>query len=216
MHFTKGETMARMTVEQRRAALIDAAYEVIAESGVEGATTRRVCAHAEMPLASFHYAFESRMALLGAVIEQAVPRDLVVMIGEIQNEVPPGGMAGMRREMTDTLRNLGDLMLQDAGRLQATASLAIFAHNHPELRSAGRKMYSTATETVAQALEVAAAKHGTAWSIEPGELGTLLISATDAIKMAYLTTSDEKVARTVVDGVVTWMMTYAVDERADG
>ncbi|MFT4201755.1 TetR/AcrR family transcriptional regulator [Gordonia sp. (in: high G+C Gram-positive bacteria)] len=203
--------MARMTVEQRRAALVDAAYEVIGQHGVEGATTRKVCAQAQMPLASFHYAFESRMALLAAVIDQAVPRDLVVMIAEIRDDIPPAGLAGIEREVHDTLNNLCALMIQDASRLQAVASLAIYAHNHPELRAAGREMYTRATHTVAQTLHAAAEKQGTSWSIDVEELGTLLISATDAIKMAYLTTGDEGITRQVVDGAVRWMMTYAVE-----
>ena len=69
-----------MSVDQRREALIESAYRVIADHGVEGATTRRICAHAKMPLASFHYAFESRTALLAAVMDKAVPFDITLML----------------------------------------------------------------------------------------------------------------------------------------
>ena len=69
-----------MSVDQRRSALLESAYRVIADHGVEGATTRRICAHAGMPLASFHYAFESRTALLCAVMETAVPTDIERML----------------------------------------------------------------------------------------------------------------------------------------
>ena len=46
--------MARMTVGERREALIEAAHQVIADHGVEGATTRRESAQAQMPHASYH------------------------------------------------------------------------------------------------------------------------------------------------------------------
>ncbi|WP_188942013.1 TetR/AcrR family transcriptional regulator [Nakamurella endophytica] len=64
--------MARRTPAERRARLIDAAVRVIAAHGVEGATTRRIAAAAEMSLASLHYLFESKEALFFAIWEEQV------------------------------------------------------------------------------------------------------------------------------------------------
>lgn len=58
--------MARIPVEERREALIDAAFRVIGEQGLSRASTRAIVAEAGMSLASFHYAFESRDQLLEA------------------------------------------------------------------------------------------------------------------------------------------------------
>ena len=81
-----------MSVDDRRTALVESAYRVIADHGVEGATTRRICAHAGMPLASFHYAFESRTALLWAVMEKAVPEDVSLMLESL---LPVGGSSAV-------------------------------------------------------------------------------------------------------------------------
>ncbi|QKT06395.1 TetR family transcriptional regulator [Gordonia sp. X0973] len=205
--------MARMTVEQRREALIDAAYRVIADHGVEGATTRKICAQAQMPLASFHYAFESRMALLAAVIDQAVPRDLTSLVDEVR-EPADGlrGLAGVEREMSESLHNLYELMLVDPGRLQATVSLAIYAHNHPELQAVGRQMWDRLYALAANTLRSVAEMNGTRWTIDAEELGTLMIASTNAITMTWLTTADKTITRRVVDGTVRWMLSYAAED----
>lgn len=52
--------------------LVKAAVEVIAEHGVEGATTRRIAEAAGASLASLHYAFASKEALLFAIWEEQV------------------------------------------------------------------------------------------------------------------------------------------------
>lgn len=62
--------MARIPATERRVELIDAAVLVIAESGVDGATTRRIAERAGAPLATLHYCFASKELLFGAVYER--------------------------------------------------------------------------------------------------------------------------------------------------
>lgn len=62
----------RISAQQRRTLLVKAAVEVIAEHGVEGATTRRIAEAAGASLASLHYAFDSKEALLFAIWEEQV------------------------------------------------------------------------------------------------------------------------------------------------
>ncbi|RII78252.1 TetR family transcriptional regulator [Pseudomonas monteilii] len=61
--------MARLDADSRRQQLVDAAVKVIAEYGVSGATTRRIAAAADAPLASLHYAFHTKDDLFNAVFE---------------------------------------------------------------------------------------------------------------------------------------------------
>ncbi|MET9326626.1 TetR/AcrR family transcriptional regulator [Tsukamurella sp. NPDC003166] len=62
--------MARIPAAERRVELIDAAVLVIAENGVDGATTRRIADRAGAPLATLHYCFASKELLFGAVYER--------------------------------------------------------------------------------------------------------------------------------------------------
>src|SRR5690349_13291355 len=64
----KGErSMARIGAEERRQDFIEATIKVIAEHGVANATTRRIAAAADSPLASLHYVFHTKDELFCAV-----------------------------------------------------------------------------------------------------------------------------------------------------
>ena len=66
--------MTRIPAPERRAALARAARTVIARDGLQAATTRAIVAEADMPLASFHYAFASRDELLAELVRRVVGR----------------------------------------------------------------------------------------------------------------------------------------------
>ncbi|MGV9824047.1 TetR/AcrR family transcriptional regulator [Gordonia sp. NPDC003429] len=200
-----------MSVDERRAALIESAYRVIADHGVEGATTRRICAHAGMPLASFHYAFESRTALLSAVMETAVPRDIQHMLDIILDaqSTPPGeGAAAMRVDMFNIFDAFYTLLKADPGRLQATISLGIYAHNHPELHRVGRQMYENLYAVAAQGLKAAALHCGAEWMRPVDELGPVIIATTTSITLIYLSAPDDAVVATVIELAVNQLATY--------
>jgi len=60
----------RRSAEQRREQLLDAAVAVIAEHGLERATTRAITDRAGLALGAFHYVFDSKDELLEAVAER--------------------------------------------------------------------------------------------------------------------------------------------------
>ena len=64
--------MKRIPPAVRRELLLDAAFRVIARSGVQAATTRAICAEADMPLASFHYVFESQQELMRELVNRVI------------------------------------------------------------------------------------------------------------------------------------------------
>ncbi|MBC2659049.1 TetR/AcrR family transcriptional regulator [Pseudomonas sp. MSSRFD41] len=64
--------MARIGAEERRQDFIEAAVKVIAEHGVTNATTRRIAAAADSPLATLHYVFHTKDDLLYAVYESLI------------------------------------------------------------------------------------------------------------------------------------------------
>lgn len=64
--------MARMPLAERRQQLVDAAIAVMARDGVNKATTRSIVAEAGTSLSVFHYCFDSKEALLEAVIKTIV------------------------------------------------------------------------------------------------------------------------------------------------
>ncbi|MCH1882391.1 TetR family transcriptional regulator [Agrococcus sp. ARC_14] len=57
--------MARKPAEVRRKDLVEAGLRVIAREGMHAATVRAIVAEADVPLATFHYVFESRDEMIG-------------------------------------------------------------------------------------------------------------------------------------------------------
>ncbi len=203
----------RMSVEQRRSALIESAYRAIADHGVEGATTRRICAHAGMPLASFHYAFESRTALLCAVMEQAVPP---VDIERMLHSVMPAADFGPNPPDVDALKAnivrqfhaFVDLLKADPGRMQATIALGIYAHNHPELQQVGKVMYEQLYRVASFGLQETAELAGLTWTRPTEEIGPFIIAATNSITLIYLSTGDDKVVDSIITAVADQLVNY--------
>lgn len=64
--------MARIGAEERRQDFIEATIKVIAEHGIANATTRRIAAAADSPLASLHYVFHTKDELFYAVYESLI------------------------------------------------------------------------------------------------------------------------------------------------
>jgi AcrR family transcriptional regulator len=60
--------------ETRRQALVQSAFYEIAERGFEGLRTREVAAHAGVNVATLHYYFPTKEALIRAVLEEAMRR----------------------------------------------------------------------------------------------------------------------------------------------
>ena len=65
---------AAATREDRRQALIRAAYNEIAERGFEGLRTREVAAGVGLNIATLHYYFPTKEALIRGVVEHAMAR----------------------------------------------------------------------------------------------------------------------------------------------
>ncbi|HET7736018.1 MAG TPA: TetR family transcriptional regulator [Nocardioidaceae bacterium] len=60
--------MARMSADERRDLLVQAAIRVMTRDGVANATTRSIVAEADMPLGVFHYCFRSKEELIEQVM----------------------------------------------------------------------------------------------------------------------------------------------------
>ncbi|WP_239582547.1 TetR/AcrR family transcriptional regulator [Gordonia rubripertincta] len=212
----KGLTVVpRMSVEQRRSALIESAYRVIADHGVEGATTRRICAHAGMPLASFHYAFESRTALLCAVMEQAVPVDIERVLHMVlpaaeygDTEAEAFTLDVLRDNMERQFHRFHDLLKADPGRMQAGIALGIYAHNHPELQQVGHAMYDELYRIATAGLQIVADHAPVSFTRPVEELGPFVIAATNAITLTHLSTGDDKVINSIITAVADQLITY--------
>lgn len=94
--------MPRKSASDRRADFVAAAVVVIAEHGVDGATTRRIAEQANAPLASLHYVFHTKEDLFGAVCRELsrVLCDEVLVLDGGEGDLAEASSALLRRLMT--------------------------------------------------------------------------------------------------------------------
>ncbi|WP_223205743.1 TetR/AcrR family transcriptional regulator [Gordonia jinghuaiqii] len=203
----------RMPVERRRELLLDSAFRVIAHHGVDGATTRAVCAEAGVTLSTFHYVFASREDLLAAL----VARGTEIELAAVQTALADGaaefsaGRAGITSILQAALSAYLDGVEADPDREQAMISLNQYARQTDGLRDLGAQMYHRYYAAIADALDAAAAATGTAWDRPTTELAPLVIAATDGITLSYLNIRDRSVCETIAHATATMLSAHIAD-----
>jgi AcrR family transcriptional regulator len=89
--------------ERRREQLVEAAFQQIAERGFEGLRTRDIAARAGVNIATVHYYFPTKEALIGGVVERAMARFRTTL-------APHGSPAD---ELRNHLRAVRHLLLEE-------------------------------------------------------------------------------------------------------
>ena len=187
--------MTRIPVEDRRRALVAAAIRVIAADGMAAATTRAVAAEAGMSLASLHYVFGSRDALLEAVIEQVTTAEAraaeEVMALFIDQDAP----IDLSALLDSGIERFIDGLVAEPDNELALAELSIHARRAgmDDLVERQRQIY---LDAAARTLSAAAAQTGSAWSVPLAEVAMLLTTVLDGITYSWLSHRDEAAART--------------------
>jgi AcrR family transcriptional regulator len=109
---------ASETKQNRRQALVRAAYNQIAERGFEGLRTREVAAEVRLNIATLHYYFPTKEALIQGVVDYAVERFRSTLT---PHGSPADQLANHLRAVHDLLRDepqlggvMGELALRSA------------------------------------------------------------------------------------------------------
>ncbi|MFZ6047072.1 TetR/AcrR family transcriptional regulator [Pseudomonas sp. CR3202] len=135
--------MARVGADLRRQDFVKATVKVIAEHGVANATTRRIAAAADCPLASLHYVFRTKDELFYAVYES-----LFTLPQQSLDQVP----AGLTPSETaaEMLRQVVNWFSTNPDLARAQSELFFWTiRNQPEMAT---KIYSVGVEATEQAL----------------------------------------------------------------
>ncbi|MFW0796453.1 TetR family transcriptional regulator [Gordonia sp. CPCC 205515] len=202
--------MARMPVAKRRELLLEAAFRVISRHGVDGATTRAICAEAQMTLSTFHYVFDSRDDLLAALVQRGTDSELAVIAASLTDATAdrPSGADGLRNILRESLFGYLDGVIADPEREQAMISLNQYARQAKGLTQSGGEMYLRYYEAIAYGLALAAQMTAVEWDEPVDDLAPLVVAATDGITLAYLNTRDEKVCRRIAEAAVLMLLTH--------
>ncbi len=203
----------RMPVEERRELLLESAFRVIARRGVDGATTRAICAEAGVTLSTFHYVFATRDELLEALVERGTEKELTAVgaaLGEGAQDISPG-RAGVVAILQSAPSAYIDGVQADPDREQAMISLNQYARQTDGLSDLGAQMYLRYYEAIADALDGVAAATGTAWDRASADLAPLVLAATDGITLSFLNIRDRAICDLIADAVVANLSTHIAD-----
>ena len=185
--------MARMSSIDRRGEIVQAALRVIAEQGMQGATTRAIVAEAGMPLASFHYAFASRDEMMEELIAHVVETQSIAAFEAIRFS------GDIRSTIRDGLQAFFDTIVADTAEEQVLFELMLFALRTPGLEPLTKKQWKNYRDGATELLNAAAVNAGIEWSRPIAEVAQLLITITDGLTLAWLANRDLAAAATVMD-----------------
>jgi len=189
--------MTRMSASARRAALLQAAFRVIASEGMAGATTRAIVAEADMSLASFHYAFTSRDEMLHELIGHVIENQAVAAFESLRFG------ADIRTAVRDGLQAFLEVVIADPGHEQVMLELMQYALRTPDIAGLPREQYAGYRFAVAALLDTAAADTGVSWLLPVDDVARMVVAITDGITLAWLADRDTAAAHRVIEFAAT-------------
>jgi DNA-binding transcriptional regulator YbjK len=163
----------------RREALLEAVLQVVAETGVEAVTHRRVAETAGLPLASTTYWFDSKEHLVCAALGLAADRD-IARLQAYSAADPASSAEALDRAVAAIVDPIaaGD----PAGRasLIAVFALLLEAARRPALRETSRRWTSAYIHTLSELLAAAGSQRAS-------QDAALLLAAVDGLLIEALT-----------------------------
>jgi DNA-binding transcriptional regulator YbjK len=195
--------MTRLSAEERRSSLVQAALRVITLRGVNAATTRAIAAEAGMPLASFHYAFRSRDELIRELVAVVVEGERLATMGALAADVD------IRSAIRAGLQAYFDLVVAEPGREQAMFELLHYSLRTPGLGDLPRAQYESYNEVVRELLRAGAEHANVTWTRPLDDLARLVVSLTDGITLGWLADRDDAAAARLMDSAADYLATLA-------
>jgi AcrR family transcriptional regulator len=181
--------MPRIPAAQRRNDFIQAAVEVIATHGIDGATTRRIADQAQANLAMLHYCYDSKEALFSDVFSYVSGKYREA----IEESDPHTTVADAARGI---LRGVMQTYLDSPSFTAATFDLISWARRQHEDR--GIAVYDQAFDTLRSALRGAATTSEVS-DETIDELAYVIATLSDGFAVNWLTYGDRTVAEQQMD-----------------
>ncbi|WP_084073063.1 TetR/AcrR family transcriptional regulator [Demequina sp. NBRC 110052] len=205
--------MARMTLEDRRSALVAAALAVIEREGVAGATARSIVREAGMPLGSLHYAFSTVEELLGAAADEVTTQERLAAERALGDHSQHSDIASVIRAGFDRYI---DLLVAAPGRELAFLELTMHAARRRLAAPAAAGTYDESYRLVGALLTQAAAASGVRWTIAETELARHTVSMLDGITTTWLADHDTEAARSTARFYAHALASHTAALAADG
>jgi AcrR family transcriptional regulator len=179
----------RLTATQRRELLVAAALRVMRRDGVAAATTRAICAEAEMPQSAFHYCFHTKKDLYRALLATETEFDLDGIWPTITKTTNPAEQVlALLIAMWEGIEKFADAQL-------VLFELSDLALRDPELADLAVWEQHSAVTMATKAINRLATETGIALPMEVGNLAELVVATLDGVARAWLRHRDNNRAR---------------------
>jgi AcrR family transcriptional regulator len=188
--------VARISADQRRRELIEAAFRVMARDGVAAATTRAIVAEANAPLASFHYCFRSKEELLRELTPALVDRMLAATVADIK----PG--RDFREMLRDGIHSIWGVIEATAGEQQVLYELTQYALRNPGLEDLATWQYERYQESASAFLQTIADAGAVEWKAPLPVVARMLVSFFDGLALGWVVDRKSDEARAALDGLI--------------
>ena len=169
----------RATKEVRRQALILAAFSQIAERGFEGLRTREVAAEVGVNIATLHYYFPTKEALIRGVVEHAM--------GRFRSTLAPHGSPA--EQLGNHLRAVRELLLDEPQIGVVMGEIALRSARNESLAAVLGEMYEGWHTTVRGLLRRAARSGDLRPELDSDDVAALVVATLSAMTLPTMTAS---------------------------
>ncbi|MGK8487481.1 TetR/AcrR family transcriptional regulator [Nocardia asiatica] len=203
-----------MSVEERRAHLIEAAIGLAEKKGVAGVTTRDVAQAAGVSLGVVHYCFENKDALMTELVKALSMelRDSVDANETVWQDVGSGKEA-LQKLIRAGLELMWLNIEATPERQLLTYETTTYALREGEQTPAklaiAREQYNFNDSTVADILEHARDATGTSWSVPVQTLSRFTLNVIDGLVLRWLVDDDSESVRGQLDLLSEMLTGYA-------
>ncbi|MFD8244715.1 TetR/AcrR family transcriptional regulator [Nocardia sp. NPDC059691] len=203
-----------MSVEERRAHLIEAAIGLAEKKGVAGVTTRDVAQAAGVSLGVVHYCFENKDALMTELVKALSMelRDSVDANETVWQDVGSGKEA-LQKLIRAGLELMWLNIEATPERQLLTYETTTYALREGEQTPAklaiAREQYNFNDSTVADILEHARDATGNTWSVPVQTLSRFTLNVIDGVVLRWLVDNDSESVRGQLDLLSEMLTGYA-------
>lgn len=185
--------MARLDIATRRTQLIDAAMRIALRDGLDNTTVRRIASEAGVSLGTVHYCFESKSALLEAVVESLVAAEMPIAALDLTEDTPPAEVIKAAFHFYWALNGA------HADRQRLIYELVAYLVRQDDSGLAlARRIFKRNYDLIASYIDA----FGFRWDISGGGnevISQLTMAVVDGVALAWLATQDNDQAIQVLD-----------------
>lgn len=176
----KKPARASAVTEQRREELVRAAFNQIAEHGFEGLRTRDVANEVGVNIATLHYYFPTKEALIQGVLDQAMAK--------FRSTLEPHGSPS--DQLRNHLRGVRKLMTDEPEVATVMGELALRSTRDKSIASIMEKMYEYWHTTMRGLLRRAVREGGAPPELDSDAVASLIITTLTATTLPSLRSSN--------------------------